>query len=281
MRIQSLAGALVLLLLGAASLDAQGTRRRTPATKPSEPVSTQTATTKDGRTVILKSDGTWQFEPTTPPPSLTPTNNLVKQSVEANSLPPNFTGHDTKVLFEKLVDLKKRLKKSEFETTVEYAERVGEEKQKSILDGLRIYDKFFLVVPDLQADFNADLQKMKFFLPVEEDVGRGDLYSNRIGWGGFRSAPSDAVFFNDTNGLPLSGERYRRGFSIEISLSVEEAKRIKNTTKAILVVQFEEPYVLENPYQLPPRQFQVRLIDVCFFDQQTGKILVKMSEVRK
>ncbi|MDX6402963.1 MAG: hypothetical protein QOH70_418 [Blastocatellia bacterium] len=61
MRIQSVACAFVLLLLGAASLDAQGTRRRTPATKPSDPVSTQTATTKEGRTVILKSDGTWEY----------------------------------------------------------------------------------------------------------------------------------------------------------------------------------------------------------------------------
>ena len=61
MRIQSTVRAFVLLLLCAASLHAQGTRRRTPATRPSEPVSTQTTTTKDGRTVILKSDGTWEY----------------------------------------------------------------------------------------------------------------------------------------------------------------------------------------------------------------------------
>lgn len=66
--------------------------------------------------------------------------------------------------------------------------------------------------------------------------------------------------------------------SIEISLSVEEAKRLKSTTKAILVIQFEEPYVLESSYR---RQFHVRLIDVYFFDQQTGKILAKMSQVGK
>lgn len=271
MRIQSVAGAFVFLLLGAASLDAQGTRRRTPAPKPSDPVSTQTATTKDGRTVILKSDGTWQFEPTTPRPSPTPANSLVKQSVEqsveTNSLPANFTGHDTKMLFDKLVDLRKQLEKSEFETTVEYQKRAGEEKQKFILDGLRIDDKFFLVVPDvLQSSYDADLHKMQFFLPVPQGPS--------IGLGG-----SQAVRFKEVNGLPLiGGGEYARGFSIEISLSVEAAKRLKNTTKAILVVQFEEPYVVGSSFR---REFQVRLIDVYFFDQQTGKILAKMSQVGK
>jgi hypothetical protein len=54
--------ATVLLLLQTSNIIAQ-TRKpnRTPAARPSQSVTTQTATTKDGRTVILKSDGTWVY----------------------------------------------------------------------------------------------------------------------------------------------------------------------------------------------------------------------------
>jgi hypothetical protein len=71
-------------------------------------------TTSDGRIVILKSDGTWEYKKITPQPSPTPGTDLVKQSIEANSLPPNFTGHDVNTLFAQLRDLRKRLDKSEF-----------------------------------------------------------------------------------------------------------------------------------------------------------------------
>lgn len=51
----------VMLILCTSNLHAQGTRKRTPTAQSSQPVSTQTATTKDGRTVMLKSDGTWEY----------------------------------------------------------------------------------------------------------------------------------------------------------------------------------------------------------------------------
>jgi hypothetical protein len=59
MKLKSIAS-LVLIFLCVGTLHAQGTRRH-PAPRPSEPLTTQTATTKDGRTVVLKSDGTWEY----------------------------------------------------------------------------------------------------------------------------------------------------------------------------------------------------------------------------
>lgn len=47
-------------------------RARTPAPRQSQPVTTQTATTGDGRKVILKSDGTWQYADDTAPERITP-----------------------------------------------------------------------------------------------------------------------------------------------------------------------------------------------------------------
>ena len=58
--ILTVVAAMVLLQTGIVSAQTrQG--NRAPAPQPSQPVTTQTAITKDGRTVILKSDGTWVY----------------------------------------------------------------------------------------------------------------------------------------------------------------------------------------------------------------------------
>lgn len=243
--------------------------------------------TADGRTVVLKGDGTWEYKKDTPPPSPAPG----LPNTETSALSPNFSGHDAGTLLIQLVGLRKRLIKSEFETTADYGTRTAEEKKKSILNNLTIHDTFYLVASGVEADYDADSQSMKFFLPVEKntlveafarlnrledkknirDLSRISLYSVSLG-GGY---DADEVFFNDTNGLPLSKKSYREGFSANMHVNVEEAKRLKNAVKAVLLVQFEEPYAVDT--YSSKGQFQTRLIDVQFFDQQAGRVLVKMG----
>ena len=238
--------------------------------------------TNDGQTVILKPDGNWEFKKVMPQPSPTTVVNPVKKNAEINSFSPNFSGHDFITLLTKLLDLRKRLVKSEFETTADYEKRAAEEKQKVIIENLTIEDTFTFVINGVQPVYNADLQKLKFFLPVEVnrtyimdedkktayDLSNVNLYN------------INNIFFDDLNDLKLSEKSYYKGFSTEVSLNVEEAKRIKNTARAAVIVQFEEPYALED-YLRANKQLQVRLIDVYFFDQQTGKILAKMSDSKK
>jgi hypothetical protein len=69
-----------------------------------------------------------------------------------------------------------------------------------------------------------------------------------------------------------------KSVSAEVSLGIEEAKRLKNMSRAVVIVRFEEPYVGSG---IVDRQLQVRLIDVYFFDQQTGKVLAKVSQSSK
>lgn len=117
--------------------------------------------TNDGRIVILKPDGTWEYKKDAPQPSPNPATNPVKPNIGADSLPPNFAGQDAKTLFTQLSDLKRRLMKSEFETTAEYEKRVAQEKQKPLLGNLTIRDTFSLVVSNVEASYDADSQKMK------------------------------------------------------------------------------------------------------------------------
>jgi hypothetical protein len=252
--------------------------------------------TNDGRIVILKPDGTWEYKKDNPQPSPTPSVNPAKGNNGADSLPPNFTGHDAETLFTQLSGLKKRLVKNEFETTSDYEKRVAQEKQKPILGNLTIRDTFSLVIPNVRASYDADSQKMLFFLPVEKnplaelyrDSGMGqdrktaynleyiDRYN--IQWRDDSGYGRQGIFFDELGNLGLTGESYSQGFSAEVNLGVEDAKRLKTMSKAVAIVQFEEPYVGSGRVD---RQLQVRLMDIYFFDHQTGRILAKVSQSGK
>lgn len=252
-------------------------------------------TTKDGRTVILKPDGTWEFKKVVPQPSPTPVANSSKPIEATNSLPVNFAGQDASNLLVKLLDLKVRLTKNEFETTAQYEKRIAEEIQKPIIDNLTIKDTFSIVISRVETEYNADTQKMQFSLSVLESSSRKyggvrdkktaydlkdvNLYS--IIWSA-GILETYGLFFDDLNNLALTEKGYySKGFTAELSLDVEEAKRLKSTVKAAVLVKFEEPYAIDDGYGLVSKQFQTRLVDVYFFDPQTGKILVKMSEGKK
>ncbi len=250
---------------------------------PTEPIELRTP---EGRTVILKLDGTWEYkkEPEPTSKAVAPTTNSTPAA-----LSPNFSGDDVTTLLHQLVDLRKRLVKSEFETSASYEARVAEEKKKPILGSRTVQDNFYLVASGVKAEYNADTQMMIFSLPIETNImveltrGRNTIDKNtstdlsrvtlyRVALGSYDDAH---VFFDSTNGLPLSGSSYEQRFSAKLTLGVEDAKRLKEGTKAVLIVQFEEPYANEGHYGND--QFQTRLIDVQFFDQQTGRVLAKLG----
>jgi|GEM_PF-4135154 len=227
-------------------------------------------TTKDGRIVVLKPDGTWEFKKIAPQSSPTPAVNKVKSNVSTDSLPLNFTGQDIETLFSKLRNLEVRLTKGEFETTTQYEKRIAEEIQKPIIDNLTLEDSFSLVTSRIRAEYDADTQKMKYLLSII-----GGLSDDNYRFYGFGEGYSTyEIVFRDINKLiPKRG--YLTDFSIEVPLDVEEAKRLKTTTKAVAIVKLEKPYIEGSD------DLRVRLIDVYLFDPQTGKILAKISEAKK
>ena len=252
-------------------------------------------TTKDGRTVILKPDGTWEFKKVVPQPSPTPVINSSKTIETSDSLPVNFAGQGIDSLHAKLFDLKTRLTKSEFETTAQYEKRAIEEIQKPITGNLTVKDSFSIVVPRVEAEYNADTQKMRFSLSVWENIIQpsGDVQGKKTArnledFNLYRIIWRDddeiyGLYFDELNNLALTGKGFDSKFIAEVSLEVEEAKRLKNTVKAAVLVKFVEPYAINgySTYRSFEKQFQVSLIDVYFFEPQTGKILAKMSGAKK
>lgn len=256
------------------------------------------AMTGDGRVVILKPDGTWEYKKETPHPPPGRAAESAAPGAGADTLPAGFAGHDVETLFNQLGDLKKRLTKSEFETTAEYERRAAQERRKPLLGSLTVGDTFSLVVPAVEASYDADAQRMQFFLPVEKnrlaellrrtqagrdrraafDLEHANLYSIR--WYDDRAGARQAVFFNELGDLTLTEKDYRQGFAAAVGIGVEEAKRLKGAARALLVARFEEPFV-ESSSVLSERQLQVRLLDVHFFDPQTGRVLAKVSQSRR
>jgi len=78
------AATIALLLLIFVSAGVSQTRR---SSSPKTKVSVQTATTKDGRTVLLKSDGTWEYtdDPVTPPPAPTSPESITAANVPSRA----------------------------------------------------------------------------------------------------------------------------------------------------------------------------------------------------
>ena len=201
-------------------------------------------------------------------------------------LPPNFSGDDPAILLPKLIDLRKRLLKDEFETTPAYEARVIEEEKKPLIDRRTIETTYLLVADRIHADYNADTQVMTFSLPVETNYD-GDVISRdnvdkktitslarlakyQVSLGG---DTDPHVFFDRAPGLYGPGPQ--QNFTVTAKLNAADARRLKNHTKAVLFVRFEEPYAT-TAYQ-EGGQFLVQLSDVFFFDEQTSIILGKVS----
>ena len=208
-------------------------------------------------------------------------------SAQQPTLSPNFSGDDPTTLLRQLADLRKRLVKSEFETTAAYKARIIEENKKAVLDSRTSEDTFYLVANKVEAEYNADTETMTFALRVrtnypaelsrtynlEEKVAATDLSQVTMYDVSLGDYTDPRVFFDSSAGL--SGSRYSRKFMATAKLNVDEARRLKTGTKAVLVVRFEEPYAIQK--DVAGGQFQVRLINVQFFDQQTGRVLASIG----
>jgi TonB family protein len=205
---------------------------------------------------------------------------VTSRAQQPETLPPNFAGDDPATLLRQLVDLRKRLLKSEFETTPAYEARIIEEKKKPILDDRTVDDPFQLVAHAIKADYDADTQTMTFTLPVQTinrpqelrsvdkkittDLSRAAMYRVLLG-----GEDDSHVLFNSAVGLAGSWDNQK--FSVTAKLEVEAAKRLKTGAKAALFVHFEEPYATSE--YVAGGQFLTRVAGIRFFDPQTGRIL--------
>jgi TonB family protein len=105
-------------------------------------------------------------------------------------LPPNYIGHSLATLMQILPKWQRAARKSEFETTAEYQDRLSREKRKPLAGAIRFNSllAFTIVKNDeeqLTAEYDADLGVMTVTLKLRQEYAGGS-YDNpyyRLGWG--------------------------------------------------------------------------------------------------
>jgi hypothetical protein len=219
--------------------------------------------------------------------------NNAKETIESNnSLTANFKGQDADFIFDQLLKHQKALVKSEFESTPEFEKRSSEELKKPITSNLGIKDTFAFVMNNVRATYDADSKVISMFL----DINKQPIYANEenlysVRWFNEYSKGNkyyidsyDLLFEKFENLLPPNRNVSNSQFAVGIASEVEEAKRLKTSVKAIAFVKFKDPYAKYDVVKTNShtgRKFYVSLVDIYFYDPQSGRIFAKASEMKR
>jgi hypothetical protein len=221
---------------------------------------------KDGRIVVLKPDGTWQYKIPKPVEEAKKPEPLVQNSVVSNLLgtfdnklpfddstasriPVRFDGHSVPPI---IGVLKRRLApKDEFETTAAYSARISSAKTQGILEKLPL-EAVLVVVPTYafsEATYDADKSSMSIQLQFFSSAGLRDVI--------FRNTP----------------ERLSASFDIDATT----AKDLKDNLGTIYLIKLKEPFFQQVDEILGRAYLIADLLEVWYFNTKTGKVEHKLK----
>lgn len=253
-------------------------------------------TTKDGRTVILKENGTWKYK-TEKEKSDETTNNSQKigtnltnkissfdnklpfNDFEAKSIPFNFDGHD---MTEICGVIKERFKsKDEFETTAAYEKRIAEAGKTNIyeklpIDSILAYEKnpeglFGRYYDGIIYRLNYDADKSQMSVTIISENILQD-YKPIIE---IERAYGCKIYFDNlekyfTDSRRAFSTRNERTFSINFNISAEEAKDLKENLQLLYLFNLKPPF---SPYNT----VNSNLSEIWLFSRITKKVVFKLK----
>jgi hypothetical protein len=220
--------------------------------------------TKDGRTVVLKQNGTWEFKVQKPieevknvgsPTSVNWNLNLLRvfdrkspfDDFDATSIPDEFSGHSTSEIVSILS--RRFAPKDEFETTAAYTTRVTTAKSQPIYEKLPL-DATLVTVPEYTysvVSYDADKSRITIELPILSNLG-----------------PENVSFAN----VPSKIE-------IAFDLAAVDAKELKQDLKALFLFRLKEPYLKERSFR--GKGLVADLLEIWFFNGKSGKVEYKLK----
>ena len=224
-------------------------------------------TTKDGRIVVLKPDGTWQFKIAKPVEEVKKTDQPTQNTAVINSLatfdnklpfddfnaskiPARFSGHSVPEMISILA--RRFADKDEFETTATYASRIASAKSQGIYEKLPL-DSTLVVMPTYaftEAAYDADKAKMSIELRFDYTA---DLRRVRL-----RNTP----------------ERLATAFDID----AVAAKDLKANLEALYLIKLREPFFEKGAGLLSDGDYLIAdLLEVWYFNKSTGKVEQKVK----
>lgn len=200
--------------------------------------------TKDGRTVILKSNGTWEIKKETTtqptPTSSTDTLNQFNQklpfsSFSASKIPFGFRGHDVREIL--LILQERFLPKDEFETTINYEKRIANAKTVPIYDGLPLDS--WLVITERSSPYSFIDDEIHYVLKYNADLQR---MSVTLKAGGILNDYVPEVGIVEFQNLSpyLLGRNYEpRTLSFDFSVDAEKAKALKENLNVLYIFKLK------------------------------------------
>lgn len=257
-------------------------------------------TTKDGKTVILKENGTWKYKTEKEKSNETTNNsqtidsNLINKisafdkklpfnDFEAKSIPFNFDGHD---MTEICGFIKERFKsKDEFETTVAYEKRILEAGKTNLYDKLPIDSLLaYKKNPDgsfsnfdgitFRLNYDADKSQMtvtiiidsilQVYMPIIE-IERS--YNCKIDFNNLEK------YFTNTDSKKESyalNNNSKRTLSVNFNINAEEAKDLKENLRLLYLFNLKPPF-------LPYGAMNANLSEIWMFSSKNKKVEYKLK----
>jgi hypothetical protein len=236
-------------------------------------------------------------------------------------LPPHYVGHDADRIFALMEKREKFKTKGEFETTKQYESRIESQKQQPLYGSLRFDSLFAFRIAMLTFHYDADATHMKLYAPTEFAVDNADqIDHSRIGIKvkestSFRSYPASNAFGATTlvketdvkstqiGALNASDFELRNDadpdlgcfygpdlqcFYGELHLAAEQARRVKQSAKALVIGSLADPPVskgssvgdatISNPtaYFGQIHYVNVQISEIWVYSPETGTIFLKI-----
>ena len=229
--------------------------------------------------------------------------------LNANKLSVPHLGHDINKIYEAIKKTQENTKqKQEFETTIQYKERLAQQLSQPFYGQVRINSTLAFVVKP-KSYYDADNQEL--IINIEDGylkntsndtrVSRTAVLINRVESVPYYTqgrnvynAQVEVKNSNETNyNLAINNRNNFEGIinlnkiGQPVKLNINDAKDIKPNLEAVLLVSLIEPYISNDFYLHSPtitepwdytksdNYLEVKLLEVWIYDRLSGKIVMK------
>lgn len=224
------------------------------------------------------------------------------------TLPVKFRGHDPSMIFKRLEERQRTLKKDEFETTESYRQRIQAQASRPFLGVLTPLDIFAFVIDKPESEYDADKQILHLRAKSSSLIlgGKGKMSmtckatkveSAYLGTNAFGTKVRVkqtliqvyAIEFENYQQFPIFRmDLEHAGFFVDLSLKSQNARNLKENLRFLLVCRMAAPYTTDNtsvvhsatfesPHEniLSAYSLNTELLEVWLFDSTTGEVQAK------
>src|SRR5207249_7530156 len=229
-----------------------------------------------------------QKRKTTPQPSF----DQLPFDISRENLPPNYLGHYFPTIFAAVARRQAMSRKSEYETTSNYENRLAHLNSLPLIGSLRGNSLLAFVVGPVSQIYDADRRTLNLSLTLTADIKwlhTEKLIGSYIGRNAFNRAVRVKTYRNDDYLLVIEGSSYPPDtLSASITMEGVDAQQIKPRVRAVLLCysligassdQDHSAPTIDEPYDeyTFTHKLNVKPLQLWFVDSSKGAVLAKVG----